>query len=204
MAPAPEAGARPGSRSRWWPAWSPPPPSSVGWVDVAKKESQLRTYAVVAKRHKGRYDADLDINEDEYERFLNELVDTLFYGGIKILVQVPDEEPDAPPGRPQAPGPGARRSPSARGRSRLGTLLLVLLTFALGVGVGHELGALRPLIDRMKALIRPALSPCTRGRLESCCSAAWVLLASGCPRATRAPVDPGGRRPASPSPSRWS
>ena len=59
-------------------------------MDVSKKESQLRNYASVSKRHKARYNnAELDITEEEYDRFLNELVETLFYGGIKILLLVP-------------------------------------------------------------------------------------------------------------------
>jgi hypothetical protein len=121
-----------------------------GWVDVAKKESQLRSYGVVAKRHKGRYGAELDITEEEYERFLNELVDTLFYGGIKILVQVPEEQ-DA---QQQAQGQGQSHSqPQPQGsRSCLGTLLLLALTFSLGVGAGLNSERFAPLIDQLKAL----------------------------------------------------
>jgi len=122
-----------------------------GWVDVAKKESQLRSYGVVAKRHKNRYGADLDITEEEYEAFLNELVDTLFYGGIKILVQVPDE-PD--PHQQQAQAGGGQSQPQPRGgRSCLGTLLLLTLTFALGVGAGLNSERFAPVIEQLKALI---------------------------------------------------
>jgi hypothetical protein len=121
-----------------------------GWVDVAKKESQLRSYAVVAKRHKHRYGADLDITEDEYERFLNELVDTLFYGGIKILVQVPDEQ-EVQQQLAQAQG---QAQPQPQGsRSCLGTLLLLSLTFALGVGAGMNSERFAPIIEQIKALI---------------------------------------------------
>lgn len=120
-----------------------------GWVDVAKKESQLRSYGVVTKRHKNRYGADLDITEEEYEGFLNELVDTLFYGGIKILVQVPDE-PD--PHQQQVAQTGGQPQ-SRSGRSGLGTFLLVTLTFALGVGAGLNAERFAPLIEQLKALI---------------------------------------------------
>jgi hypothetical protein len=120
-----------------------------GWVDVAKKESQLRSYGVVTKRHLSRYGAAPDITEEEYEQFLNELVDTLFYGGIKILVQVPDEQE----AQQQAQGQ-AQSEPRARGsRSCLGTLLLLSLTFALGVGAGLNSERFAPIIDQFKALL---------------------------------------------------
>ncbi|HEX8699288.1 MAG TPA: hypothetical protein VF815_10660, partial [Myxococcaceae bacterium] len=121
-----------------------------GWVDVAKKESQLRTHAVVAKRHKARYGVDLDIHEDEYERFLNELVDTLFYGGIKILVQVPDEQD----GQPQVQGQSQGQSqPQAQGsRSCLGTLFLMSLPFVGGVLVGANSERFAPFIAWLKSL----------------------------------------------------
>jgi hypothetical protein len=120
-----------------------------GWVDVAKKESQLRSYGVVAKRHKNRYGNDLDITEDEYERFINELVDTLFYGGIKILVQVPDE----PDPQQQAQAQAQAQQQPQGSRSCLGTLLLLTLTFALGVGAGMNSERLAPLIQQLKALV---------------------------------------------------
>jgi hypothetical protein len=128
------------------------PPVVVGWVDVSKKESQLRNYAVVSKRHKGRYNTELDINEEEYDRFLNELVETLFYGGIKILLLVPDEEPPAPPGSPQAQAQ-AQAQQQRGGRSCLGTLFLLSLTFALGVGAGLNAERFAPLIEQVKALL---------------------------------------------------
>ncbi|MFL5346067.1 MAG: hypothetical protein ACJ8AT_14860 [Hyalangium sp.] len=122
-----------------------------GWVDVAKKESQLRSYGVVARRHKSRYTHELDINEAEYEQFLNELVETLFYGGIKIVVQVPDD-----PEPTQAQGTqaqGAQAQPQRSGGSCLSTLFLLALTFALGIGVGMNTERLAPLIQQVKALI---------------------------------------------------
>jgi hypothetical protein len=128
------------------------PPALVGWVDVSKKECQLRNYAMVAKRHQSRYSAQLDINEEEYDRFLNELVETLFYGGIKILLLVPDEEQPAPPGSPQAQAQ-AQQQQQRGGRSCLGTLFLLSLTFALGVGAGLNAERFAPLIEQVKALI---------------------------------------------------
>jgi hypothetical protein len=124
----------------------------MGWVDVSKKESQLRNYAVVARRHQGRYNIPLDINEEEYERFLNELVETLFYGGIKILLLVPDEPEPAQAQGSQAQVQAAQQQRG--GRSFLGTLLLLSLTLALGIGVG-AMNSERfvPLIEQLKALL---------------------------------------------------
>jgi hypothetical protein len=122
-----------------------------GWVDVAKKEAQLRSYAVVVRRHKARYTNELDITEEEYDRFLNELVETLFYGGIKIVVQVPDD-PD--PVQAQATqAQAAQAQPRPAGRSCLGTLFLLTLTFALGVGAGLNADKFAPVIERVKALL---------------------------------------------------
>jgi hypothetical protein len=134
----------------------------VGWVDVAKKESQLRNYGVVRRRHQGRYTAPLDITEEEYERFLNELVETLFYGGIRILVQVPDDPEPTPAQGAQGQGQGQGQSqsqPQPAGRSCLGTLFLLSLTFALGMGVGMNAERFDPLIERVKALLPGAAEP---------------------------------------------
>lgn len=117
------------------------PSISVGWVDVAKKEAQLRSYGVVVRRHQSRHGGGLDILEQEYEQFFNELVETLFYGGIKILVLVPDE-PDAQQSQAQAQAP-----PQSRGRSPLVSLILFALIFALGLAVGMNLEHLAPLLE---------------------------------------------------------
>ncbi len=123
----------------------------VGWVDVAKKEAQLRSYASVVRRHKSRYGVGPDILEEEYERFFNELVETLFYGGIKIVVLVPD---DQDPPQTQAQAQAQAQAPQQRaGRSCLGTLFLISLTFAVGVGVGVNAERFEPLIEQVKALL---------------------------------------------------
>ncbi|SEU16095.1 hypothetical protein [Stigmatella erecta] len=120
--------------------WAPAIP--CGWVDVSKKEAQLRNHAAVLKRHRSRYGRGLDLTEEEYERFFHELVDTLFYGGIKVLVLIPDEQ-ETPP--VQAP---PRQAPS---RSRLGTVLWVVLAFALGVGAGLNAGRVFPALAPAQA-----------------------------------------------------
>jgi hypothetical protein len=115
--------------------WAPAIP--CGWVDVSKKEAQLRNHAAVSKRHRSRYNRALELTEEDYDRFFTELVDTLFYGGIKVLVLIPDEQ-EAPPA--QAP---SRQAPA---RSRRGTVLWVLLAFALGVGAGMNAGRVLPAL----------------------------------------------------------
>jgi hypothetical protein len=116
------------------------PPIVVGWVDVAKKDAQLRTYDVVKRRHQSRFTTPLELTANEYEGFLNELVETLFYGGIKIMLQVPDDEPT--PGQsvqspPQGTGQAqAQAQPQTSSRGCLGTLFILTVTFATGVAVG--------------------------------------------------------------------
>jgi hypothetical protein len=123
-----------------------------GWVDVAKKEAQLRSYGVVVKRHKGRYTDKLDITEEEYDRFLNELVETLFYGGIKIVVQVPDDEPvQTPAAQAQAQ---AQAQAKRGGASCLGTLVLLTVTFVLGLALGMmNAERLAPLVEKAMSLL---------------------------------------------------
>jgi hypothetical protein len=133
------------------------PPIVVGWVDVAKKESQLRTYDVVKRRHQSRFTSPLELTANEYEQFLNELVETLFYGGIKIMLQVPDDEP-APGQSVQSPvqGPGhaqVQAQPQTSGRGCLGTLFILTVTFATGVAVGSFSDFFVLLSERLMALI---------------------------------------------------
>jgi hypothetical protein len=133
------------------------PPIVVGWVDVAKKESQLRTYDVVKRRHQSRYTSPIELTANEYEGFLNELVETLFYGGIKIMLQVPDDEP-APGQGVQSPaqGPGqtqAQAQPQTSNRGCMGTLFILTVTFATGVAVGSFSDFFVLLSERLMALI---------------------------------------------------
>jgi len=98
-----------------------------GWVDVYKKDAQLRSYEVVMRRLLSRQGGSLPITEEAYNRFLQELMDTLFDGGIRILVLVPDEQEAAPSSQLPAP------PPPRRFRSFLGAVFFVGLGFALGL-----------------------------------------------------------------------
>jgi hypothetical protein len=78
-------------------------------------------------------------------------VETLFYGGIKIVVQVPD---DPEPSQAQGAQAQGAQAQAKRGRgSCLGTLLMLAVTFALGIGVGLNAEHFAPLIQAVKALL---------------------------------------------------
>lgn len=113
-----------------------------GWVDVYKKDAQLRSHEVVMRRHHGRQGAGLPISAEAYERFLDELMNTLFEGGIRILVVVPEDQ-EALPAPPPAP---VRRHPL---RSFLGAVLLLGLGFGLGLSVER----LEPWLERARQLL---------------------------------------------------
>lgn len=109
-----------------------------GWVDVSRRDAQLRSYEVVERRHQSRQGGALPISAEIYERFLDELMNTLFEGGIRVMVVVPDEQ-EAPPA--PAPVPVKRRP----FRSFLGAVFFI----ALGFGLGWNAERLGPLIERV-------------------------------------------------------
>ncbi len=58
-------------------------PSIVcGWVDVARKEAQLRGHESVARRYEAHHGTPLDLAEEDYERCIDDLVEALTAGGI--------------------------------------------------------------------------------------------------------------------------
>lgn len=62
-----------------------------GWVNVAQREAQVRSYGIVAQRYASRHGAAPQLSEEEYERFVDKLMDTLFDGGFQIVHLVSDE-----------------------------------------------------------------------------------------------------------------
>ncbi|WP_224360352.1 hypothetical protein [Hyalangium versicolor] len=115
-----------------------------GWLDASRKQAQVRSYGVMALMHENRYGDEPDISEEEYERFLNKLMDTLFDGGIRLVLLAPDTGDFEttqfnPVPQPQVRQPAAvvslppRRSP----RARLTVALLAAAAFALGMGAEH-------------------------------------------------------------------
>jgi len=109
-------------------------PSVVcGWVDTSKSEAQLRGYESVVRRYESHHGTQLDLSPEHYERFLDDVVETLSSGGIKVRVLVLDEP--AAPGQGQASAPRGASARRARGGAR-GPLLLVV-GFALGLLAGR-------------------------------------------------------------------
>jgi len=103
----------------------PVPAIVCGWVNVAQKEAQVRSYGVVARRYESRHGYPPKLSQDEYERFLDKLMDTLFDGGFQILHLVSDEDA----GLATKGARWLRRS----SRPSLRVALLVVMAFALGM-----------------------------------------------------------------------
>lgn len=108
------------------------PPIHCGWVDVAQGEAQVRSHGVLARRYERRHGHPLPLDEAEYDRFLDKLLDTLFDEGFQILHLVSDEED--------------LLSTDSRGawlrstfRSGRGVTVLVVGAFALGLNAAHLL-----------------------------------------------------------------
>lgn len=114
-----------------------------GWVDVSRREAQLRSYEIVVRRHQSRQGGALPISAEIYERFLDELMNTLFEGGIRVVLVVPDEQ-EAPPAPPPVP---ARRRPFL---SFLGAVFFI----ALGFGLGLSAERLGPALERVAPWIQ--------------------------------------------------
>jgi hypothetical protein len=101
-----------------------------GWVDPAQGEAQLRSYSVLVHRYERRHGEPPPLSEEEYDRFLDKLMDTLFDGGFQILHLVSNEEELQPSGWR---GRFLRRS----FLTGLGVTLLVMGAFALGLNAAH-------------------------------------------------------------------
>jgi len=109
-------------------------PSVVcGWVDTSKSEAQLRGYESVVRRYESHHGTELDLSPEHYERFLDDMVEALSSGGIKVRVLVLEEQ-GAAPGQAQV---SASRGASARARGGGKGPLLLVLGFALGLLAGR-------------------------------------------------------------------
>jgi hypothetical protein len=110
----------------------PVPSLLCGWVDLAQGEAQLRSYGVLVNRYERRHGKPPPLSEEEYDRFLDKLMDTLFDGGFQILHFVSDEEELRPTG-------WKHRWLRRPFRSGKGALLLVVGAFALGLNAARLL-----------------------------------------------------------------
>ncbi|HEX8436006.1 MAG TPA: hypothetical protein VF697_12945, partial [Archangium sp.] len=101
-----------------------------GWVDVAKKEAQLRSHESLARRYEAQHGTRIDISAEDYERCLDDLVNTLLAGDIKVRVIVPEDSTPA-----QAPSP----PPTAQGQNFPPWLagVAAAVTFLLGLLLGR-------------------------------------------------------------------
>jgi hypothetical protein len=104
-----------------------------GWVDVARKEAQLRGHESVAKRYEAHHGTPIDIAEEDYERCIDDLSEALTGGGIKVRVVIPEESAARPASSP-APGAGAQGFPLWM----VGALGAT--AFLLGLMVGRMMG----------------------------------------------------------------
>ncbi|WP_338863847.1 hypothetical protein [Myxococcus stipitatus] len=110
------------------------PSLMCGWVDVARREAQLRAYDGVARRYEAHHGEPLELQPEEYERFLTDVEDALIKAVIKVRLLIPEEQPT----------PGAA-TPAAKARAKGGlpwplVLLLLGAAFALGLFVGRTPG----------------------------------------------------------------
>jgi len=108
------------------------PSLTCGWVDVSKRESQLRNFESVAKRYELHHGAPLEMQAEEYERFLGDVEAVLTQAVIKVRVIVPEEA-----GAVRVPG--AARAAQAKGVPPLWAGLLAVLAFVLGLLAGRGL-----------------------------------------------------------------
>ncbi|NMO15377.1 hypothetical protein HPC49_13345 [Pyxidicoccus fallax] len=110
------------------------PSLMCGWVDVSKREAQLRNFEAVAKRYESHHGEPLEMQAEEYERFLRDVEEVLTQAVIKVRIIVPEE------------GAGAVRVAPVAGKTRrkgvpvLLTVALAVVAFLLGVFVGRMPG----------------------------------------------------------------
>lgn len=110
-------------------------PSVVcGWVDVSKRESQLRSFEGVARRYEAHHGEPLELAPEEYERFLHDVEDVLVKAVIKVRLIVPEEQAGA------GLAAQAVRAPARGGVPMILVLLLMGAAFALGLFVGRTPG----------------------------------------------------------------
>lgn len=101
---------------------------TCGWVDVSKREAQLRNFEAVAKRYELHHGEPLEMQAEEYERFLTDVEAVLTQAVIKVRVIVPEEA-----GAVRVASPSA----SAKGVPPVWAGLLAVLAFVLGLLAGR-------------------------------------------------------------------
>ena len=102
------------------------PPIVCGWVDVAKSEAQLRGHESMTRRFEAQHGTPLDLSQEDYERCIDDLVEAMASGGIKVRVLVPEEA---------SPVPVPSSPPEVRGSGIALWMLLTLATATFFVGL---------------------------------------------------------------------
>ncbi len=110
-----------------------------GWVDVSLQDAQLRSYEMMVRHHEGRA---FPLSAEIYGRFLDDLMNTLYEGGIRIMIVVPDDD-EAPPAPASVP---ERRRPFL-------SFLKAVLYLGLGFGLGSNSDRLMPMIEQVRSSI---------------------------------------------------
>jgi hypothetical protein len=109
------------------------PPILCGWVDVARREAQIRSHESAARRFQAQHGMPLDVFPADYERFIDDVVDTLHSGGIRVRVLIPDEPLSAAEG-------GTGKAPQQVALPSWLIALLVAGGVVLGAVIGLILG----------------------------------------------------------------
>lgn len=99
-----------------------------GWVDVARREAEIREYRLVADQYEARYHVGFDVGAEEYEALLAELQSMLANQGYALTRA---RAVSLAPPRPEAP--------AAESRSPLVTVLWIVVGCAVGLGIAYLL-----------------------------------------------------------------
>lgn len=95
-----------------------------GWLDVAQKKAELRTYRVIAEHSEQRYHRPFDVTQGEYDNLMREAQSLLKLQGYEVHLH--DELAAAAPARVSAVAP----APSEAGSGGKGVIIALV---ALGL-----------------------------------------------------------------------
>lgn len=99
-----------------------------GWIDVAQKKAEFRSYRVVAAQSEQRYHRAFDVTEPEYEGLLREAQSLLGFQGFEIVVH------DEMPAQTASPTHAGAHAPDVAPASGSNTpMVLSLAVLAVGV-----------------------------------------------------------------------
>lgn len=110
----------------------PPQSLMLGWVDSAMRRSEVKAYSALKLLHKQRFQKPLDLEEEEFQRMIQELRGFLKIQKIEVIELEAAALPVPVVNRP-APAPAAAPD---------NTNSLVFGAFAAGLGLGLLIGYL--------------------------------------------------------------